>query len=389
MSVSFATEVQVTALEADPYGVYARLRAEDPVAWVPSVNRYFVTRFDDVMQVERNPELFSSVEEPSLMTRAIGATLLRKDGDDHRRIRKAAEGPLRPKVIKELWAPAFRNNADALIDAFIERGDGDLVSEFAAPLAARNLATILGLHNTTAGNIQRWSQAFIDGCGNYTDDPEVWRRCATACEDLDDAVTEVIPAAKRDHAPTVISSMANSGLSDDEIRTNIKIFIGGGVNEPRDATAVAIYGLLRHPAQRDAVLGGEISWRKVFDEAVRWISPIGMYPREVTGTVELGGKTLHRGDKLGVIIASANRDETVFANPDAFDVHRDVASHVAFGGGPHFCLGTWVARISIADIALPTIFRRLPNLSLPRPDDVQMAGWVFRGPTTLPATWER
>jgi cytochrome P450 len=183
--------------------------------------------------------------------------------------------------------------------------------------------------------------------------------------------------------------MANSGLSDDEIRTNIKIFIGGGVNEPRDATAVAIYGLLRHPAQRDAVLGGEISWRKVFDEAVRWISPIGMYPREVTGTVELGGKTLHRGDKLGVIIASANRDETVFANPDAFDVHRDVASHVAFGGGPHFCLGTWVARISIADIALPTIFRRLPNLSLPRPDDVQMAGWVFRGPTTLPTAWER
>ncbi|WP_439031029.1 cytochrome P450 [Gordonia terrae] len=390
MSTSFAADVQVSELAADPYSAYARLRAEEPVAWVPSVNRYLVTRFEDVMFVERHPELFSSVEEPSLMTRAIGATLLRQDGDAHRRIRKAAEGPVRPKTIKTRWMPAFQANTDALIDSFIARGSADLVADFAAPLAAENLATILGLRNATAADIQRWSQAFIDGCGNYADDPEVWARCATACEELDAAVTEMLPTARATDDPTVLSSMAHAegGLTDDEIRTNIKIFVGGGVNEPRDATAVAIYGLLSNSDQRADVVDGRVSWRKVFDESVRWVSPIGMYPRQVTEPVELGGTVLRRGDRIGVVIASANRDDSVFSDPDVFDIHRDSGSHLAFGGGPHFCLGTWVARLSIADIALPTLFARIPRLTLNRPDTVAMAGWVFRGPVQLPATWK-
>lgn len=388
--MSFAAGVRIGELAADPYPVYTRLRAEEPVAWIPELGRYLVTSFEDVMFVERHPELFSSMEEPSMMTRAIGNTLLRQDGDAHRRIRKAAEGPVRPKTIKDRWVAAFQANADELIDSFIANGTADLVNDFAGPLAATNLSTILGLRNATADDMQRWSQAFIDGCGNYAEDPEVWRRCEVACSELDQAVTEALPDARRVNEPTVISSMANAhgSLTDDEIRTNVKIFIGGGINEPRDATAVAIYGLLDHPDQRAAVLTGEVSWRKVFEEAVRWVSPIGMYPRQVTGDVELGGKRLVAGDKLGVSIASANRDEAVFDRPEDFDVHRESANHLAFGGGPHFCLGTWVARISIADIALPTIFRRLTDLTLLETETVQMDGWVFRGPLTLPARWK-
>ncbi|WP_207839670.1 cytochrome P450 [Williamsia soli] len=389
MTTSFAAGVRIAELAADPYPAYARLRTEEPVAWVPELGRYLVTKFEDVMFVERHPELFSSVEEPSMMTRAIGNTLLRQDGDPHRRIRKAAEGPVRPKMIKDRWAAAFQANADQLIDGFITDGKADLVKDFAGPLAATNLATILGLRNATATDMQRWSQAFIDGCGNYAEDPEVWRRCEIARAELDQAVTDALPDARQIAEPTVISSMAHAdgALTDDEIRTNVKIFIGGGINEPRDATAVAMYGLLAHPDQQAQVIAGEIGWRKVFEEAVRWIAPIGMYPRQVTDTVELGGKTLKAGDKVGVSIASANRDEAVFDCPDEFDVHRDGANHLAFGGGPHFCLGTWVARISIADIALPTIFRRLADLTLVEPDTVRMDGWVFRGPLTLPATW--
>ncbi|OZC73636.1 unspecific monooxygenase [Rhodococcus sp. 06-462-5] len=389
MTLSFAAGVRLVDLAADPYPTYARLRVEEPVAWIPELGRFLVTRFDDVMFVERNPHLFSSVEEPSLMTRAIGNTLLRQDGEAHKRIRKAAEGPVRPKTIKDRWSFAFKANADELIDTFVASGSADLVTDFAGPLAARNLATILGLRNATASDMQRWSQAFIDGCGNYADDPEVWTRCETACRELDAAITEMLPSARCNDEPTVISSMADAAadLTDEEICTNIKIFIGGGINEPRDATAVAVYGLLANPDQRRSVTAGEVSWRKVFEEAVRWISPIGMYPRQVTATVQLGGTTLEPGDKLGVSIASANRDESVFADADVFDVHRESANHVAFGGGAHFCLGTWVARISIADIALPTMFSRLPELALADPDAVEMAGWVFRGPLTMPARW--
>ena len=386
---SVASEIRLSELTNDPYPIFQRLRHTDPVAWVPAADRYLVTRYDDVMHVERNQQIFSSVEENSLMTRAIGPALLRQDGDAHRRLRAAAEGPVRPRVVKNQWLPLFQRNADALIHAFIDRGEADLFAGFAGPLAGANLATILGLPDATAADIQAWSQAIIDGCGNYADDPDVWARCARASQAVDEAVLEMIPYLREHPDSSVISSMlhAEDPLTPDEIRTNVKIFIGGGVNEPRDAIAVATFALLTHPDQLADVLAGQTPWRTVFEEAVRWVSPIGMYPRQVTERTELAGTVLKPGDRIGVVISSANRDERVFSRPDEFDTRRGAVPHLAFGGGPHFCLGTWVARASIAEIALPTLFRQLPELTLPDPEGVRMAGWVFRGPVTLPATW--
>lgn len=388
-TVTEASGITLEALSEDPYPTFARLRAGDPVAWVPATGRYLVTRHEDVLAVERDQRVFSSVEVNSMMNRAIGPTMLRQDGDAHRRLRAAAEGPVRPRTVKTQWLPRFQQNADALIDGFVERGRADLLAEFAGPLAAANLGTILGLASATPADIQAWSQAFIDGCGNYAEDPEVWQRCAMAIRTVDDAVDEVLPYLREHPDQSAISSMLHAAdpLTDEEIRTNVRIFLGGGVNEPRDAISVATYALLTHPAQRDEVLAGRTPWKSVFEETVRWISPIGMYPREVTERTELAGHTLEAGDKLGVVISSANRDERVFADPDSFDTARGAGSHLAFGGGPHFCLGTWVARVSIADIALPTLFRRLPELALAAPDEVRMAGWVFRGPLSLETTW--
>lgn len=386
---SVASEIRLSELTDDPYPIFRQLRDTDPVAWVPAADRYLVTRYDDVMHVERNQQIFSSVEQDSLMTRAIGPALLRQDGAAHRRLRAAAEGPVRPRTVKNQWLPQFQRNADGLIDAFVDRGEADLFTDFAGPLAGANLATILGLRDATAADIQAWSQAIIDGCGNYADDAQVWARCAQASQAVDEAVLEMIPYLREHPDSSVISSMlhAEDPLTPDEIRTNVKIFIGGGVNEPRDAIGVATYGVLTHPDQLADVLAGTTAWRTVFEETVRWVSPIGMYPRQVTERTELGDRTLEPGDRIGVVISSANRDERIFTHPEEFGTRRGAVPHVAFGGGPHFCLGTWVARASIAEIALPTLFRRLPELTLRDPDRVRMTGWVFRGPVALPATW--
>ncbi|QJY48106.1 cytochrome P450 [Pseudonocardia broussonetiae] len=382
-------DITLDALDADPYPVFRRLRAEDPVAWVPAAGRFLVTRHEDVLAVERDQRTFSSVEEGSLMNRAIGPTLLRQDGDAHRRLRAAAEGPVRPRAVKERWLPRFRRNADALVDGLVERGRADLVADFAGPLAAANLGALLGLPAATPADVQSWSQAFIDGCGNYADDPEVWQRCADAVRTVDEAVDDAIPFLREHPDDSVVSSMLHAAdpLTDEEIRTNVRIFLGGGVNEPRDAISVAAYGLLTHPDQRVDVLSGRTPWKAVFEEAVRWVAPIGMYPRQVVRDTELAGRRLSAGDRIGVVVSSANRDERVFDDPDAFDVRRPAGPHLAFGGGPHFCLGTWVARASIAGIALPALFGRLPGLELTDPDAVRMAGWVFRGPLALDTTW--
>ncbi len=388
MTASVVPEITLAGLAEDPYPIYRQLRDSAPVAWVPAANRFLVTRYDDVMAVERDQRVFSSVERDSLMTRAIGPlALLRMDGEAHQRLRKAAETPVKPRAVKTEWLPKFRRNTEELIAGFADRGEADLLTDFAAPLAATNLGTLLGLPHATAADILEWSQAVIEACGNYADDPAVWARNDRAMAAVDAAITEILPHLRDHPDSSVISAMLHAGLDPDEICATVKFFIGGGVNEPRDVLSVAAYALLAHPDQLEDVRTGRTPWKAVFEEAVRWVSPIGMYPRQVTEDVELGGVTLHAGDRLGVVIASANRDERHFDRPDAFDTRREVRPHLAFGGGPHFCLGTWVARTSIGEVGLPTLFERFPDLSLADPDAVRMTGWVFRGPVSVPVTW--
>jgi len=385
----FADTIDLGELYADPYPAFRRLREESPVAWVPAANRYLVTRYDDIVSLERRPEIFRANEDNSLMTRVMGHTLLRKDGAEHRRERTAAEPPLRPRAVTANWLPRFQRNADDLVDGFRERGRADLFTEFAGPLAARNLAMVLGLHEARDADMQRWSQSLMDGGGNYADDSEVWRRSDAAAAEIDDAVGAAVAHLRGHPDDTVISSMVHAAdpLTLDEIRANVKVFIGGGLNEPRDSISVATWAVLTHPEVRAAVAADPAKWRAVFEEAIRWIAPIGMYPRQVAERVELGGVVLEPGARLGICLGSGNRDETVFDRPDEFDITRTGKPHIAFGGGPHFCMGTWVARAQVAQVALPTLFGRLPGLRLSDTDPVRLGGWVFRGLLTLPVEW--
>jgi cytochrome P450 len=385
----FADSISLTDLYADPYPIYRTLREIAPVAWVPVAGRYLVTRHQDITALEKQPEIFSAAEDGSLMTRVMGHTLLRKDGDAHRRERAAAEPPLRPRIVEAHWRPKFEANANELIDSFVDRGEADLFDEFCGPLAARNLAMVLGLDGVSDIDMQRWSQAMMDGGGNYADDPEVWERARRAGDEIDAAVADTVARVSRTPDESVISAMihAPDPLDIEQIRANVKVFIGGGLNEPRDSMSVAIWAVLTNPATRDAVVSDPSLWRSVFEEAIRWVAPIGMYPRQVAQRVELGGVTLEPGSKLGICVGSANRDESVFERPDEFDIFRPSRPHVAFGGGPHFCLGTWVARAQVAQVALPTLFHRIAVLAGSPHGEVRLGGWVFRGLLTLPVVW--
>lgn len=382
--------VQLSDLWADPYPVYAYLRENQPVCWVPSAGRYLITRQQDVLDVERNTAVFSNCETPTLAERVMGETILRKDGDEHRRQRSALEAPLKPRAVREQWLPLFRRNAETLIASFAEVGGADLFTEFAAPLAGMNLAAFLGLRGVTADQLVEWSQALIDGAGNYPDDPAVWERCDSATAAIDEAITDTMAFLRQTPDHSVISSMmhADDPLTEAQIRGNVKVIIGGGLNEPRDALLVGTYGLLTNPSQRADVMTDSTLWKKVFEEAVRWVAPIGMYPRQVVSEVEVAGVRLRPGDRVGLVVASANRDHTVYDRPDEFDIHRQVAHHVAFGGGPHFCAGAWVSRAAVGQAGYPLLFERLRNLRLDENQPVRWGGWVFRGPLALPAVWD-
>ncbi|NKX50667.1 cytochrome P450, partial [Arthrobacter deserti] len=162
----------------------------------------------------------------------------------------------------------------------------------------------------------------------------------------------------------------------------------GGMNEPQHMVTNIVWALSRHPGQRARVLEGPSLWPAVFDETVRWHSPIGMYPRETTRAVVLDGVELPAGAPLGVVVGSANRDEKHFDSPAEFDVFRPKRAHLAFGSGVHLCAGHWAAKTSIGQLAVPLLYERFPGLRTDGRRAESWDGWVFRGLTSLPVTWD-
>lgn len=386
-------EIDLAELWADPYPSYRRIRDVEPVCWVPAANRYLVTRYEDVSAMERDQGAFTAAEDGSLMYPVMGVPMLRQDGEAHRRRRAAAEPPYRARFVREHWSGLFQKITDELLDDLLARspsGRAELVSAFCEPFAGRCLAALLGFDEEVAVRLGPWSQAMMDGVANYGGDPAVDARATAASAAIDEALEAVVPRLTRSPDASAVSSMLHheNGLSLEEIRSDVKMMIGGGLNEPRDALSVAVAALCENPDQLAMVKADPSLWRQVTEETFRWVAPIGMFPRQTAKAVTLGGTDLPAGAPLGVVVASANRDERVFADPDRFDITRESNNrHVAFSVGPHHCLGAWVARQQLAEGALPTLFGRLEGLRLDEHDEAKAGGWVFRGMVRLPVAW--
>jgi cytochrome P450 len=371
-------------LSRDPYPVYRRLRDEGACVWLDAANRYVVPRWDDVFGLDEVPGI-TAREEPSLMTRAMGRTMLRTDGEEHARLRAPAHAPLRFRGFAERWGDMLAHEARGLLAPLRDRGHMDVLGDFAGPFAARTLKLLLGLDAARDEDLEFASQAFIDGVGNYGDDPGTWERCERANRLVDEAIT-----ADWDRAEdgTVLREFIAAGtLSEDEVRANIKLFISGGLNEPRDVIATTLHALLADPEQEALARENPENLAKATEESLRWTSPIGMFPRVVHEDTALGGVHLAAGTRIGVLIASANRDERHWEDPDRFDLRRATVRHLAFSRGPHVCPGAFVARQQVARAALPALLA-LPGIRLATAD-VRYQGWVFRGPARLDVAWDR
>lgn len=385
--------ITIPELYDDPFPIFERLRAEGGVHWVPAIGRYLVTSYAAVHDTELDQETFSANEEGSLMIRAMGHSMLRKDDPEHYVERRAWQPVLRPGIVKRTWTPIFERNTERFLNAFIDKGPGaDLVWDFASPLVAENLRAVIGLHNATPEDLQRWSTTMIAATGNYSDDPVVWANGEASYNEVDEALDEMIEWHRKNPDDSLLSALLR--LPDyqmplESIRANVKMSIGGGLNEPRDAIGVAAWGLLQNPEQLALIRGGKATWDNAFDEAIRWVAPIGMYSRQTKRDVVLQGVHLPAGSKLGISLLAANRDENEWSNPGRFDITRaGEGTHLAFGKGVHVCLGAWVARAEVAATALPMLFDRIPDLRLDPDNPAQASGWVFRGMSKMPVQWD-
>ncbi|MEZ5870805.1 MAG: cytochrome P450 [Nitratireductor sp.] len=375
-------DIDPKAFWTDPYPALARMRRDTPVCFVPQLNAVLMTRRDDIYTCEKNIEIFSSRQPQGLMTRLMGENMMRKDGEDHMRERRQVFPAISPRTVRDHWRSLFEADTDTVIAGLDTSSPFDLVRDFAMPVSGNALRHITGLVQITADQMDWASQAMIDGVGNYAGDRDIEARCHEATGFLDQAIDEVLSGQVKAAQTSMIAVLDAAGQPVENIRANVKLAISGGQNEPRDAIAGCVYALLAHPAELEKLHSGKATWLQVFEEYSRWISPIGMSPREIRQDFEWGGFRLAKGQRIFLMFGSANRDETHFENPENFDISRDTSKAISFGAGPHFCAGAAASRTLISEVALPRLFAAFPEMQLA--GDVPFGGWAFRGPLKVP-----
>lgn len=385
MSNAPAFDIDLAAFWADPYPTLKRMRAEAPIAYVPQLGATLLTRRDAIFVNEKKIDIFSSDQPGGLMTVLMGQNMMRKDGDAHKAERNAIFPTVSPKTVRDTWKAQFEADTAAILDDIRPRGQADMLKDIATRISGEALKRITGLTQLTWSEMDRVSQGMIDGIANYAGDPAIEARCHDCTAAIDRAIDQRMPELRQNPDHSLLSVQMQAGLPEASIRANVKLAISGGQNEPRDVIAGLTWALLTHPDQLAMVRDGRATWLAAFEEYARWIAPVAMSPRRVAQRYTLDGVTFEPEDRVFLMFSSGNRDESIFARPDAFDLTQDSGPAVTFGAGPHFCAGAWASRCLIAEVAMPMIFDRLPGLRLA--GETPFGGWAFRGPLKMPVAW--
>lgn len=391
--MTLGEQITLEELERDPYPIYARLRDEEAVSWVPAVQLWLVTRYEDVRTVDLAPELFTAATDPSTLNRTMGVNMLGSEGADQQRIRRVVEPPFRPRDVEERTQGMIPALANELIDGFESRGECDLFREFADPMSVRSLRFMLGLDEVPWEDLLRWNEGLMPGLANFEADPVKQAPADEASAALGEVIERVLDRVQEEPDGSVLASMLHhdrdgDAMSRDEIVANTRLMLSGGLQEPRDLIALVVYALGSDPPQLEEVRANRALIKAAVEETLRWAGPVGTSTRQTTEATELAGVKLEEGALVGAVLSSANRDPRRFTDPDRFDVHRKEGAHLAFAVGTHFCLGAWFGR-HLARVSLDILLDRLPGLRLDPDRPPTLSGWEFRAPDSTWVRWGR
>ena len=408
MATSQKYDLYSDAFRASTYETYAEMREHDPVFCQPGLDGttpiWFVTRYEDVVAVLLDDERFvldaSLAKTPEELEEwraanvipnsdRINRNLLGVDGEDHRRLRRLVTKAFTPRIVEGM-RPRIQEIAAELLDRVRANGEMDLVDEYAFPLPITVIAELLGIPAEDRDRFRAWSNSFVSPAlseeeqKRFASDVEAFlaylhglfesRRAAPT----DDLVSGLVQAEEEgDH------------LSEDELFSMVVLLIVAGHETTVSLIANAVLALLTHPNERSRLQSDPSLIPAAIEELLRFDSPVERaLTRWAATDVEVGGHVIRRGELVIAVLGSANRDPERFGDPDELDLGREDLKHVAFGRGSHYCLGAPLARLE-AQIALETLFRRLPGLRLDATQDE--LHWrpipLFRSLSALPVAW--
>lgn len=387
------------AVRADPWALYQRLHRRAPVgptrygAWViashngvETVLRHSATTVDESQAA--GP--MGGGDRSSAFTRLMDRTLLFTDPPDHTRLRRLVSRSFTPRTIGSLRQPIER-----LVEESLARlrpaGSGDLIQEFALPLPVAVICELLGIPEAERPRFLTWARHLAPRLDiSMFRDEEVERLGDHAATELVTFLDELIRQPDRRHPDGLLTTLVaaedeDERLDRDEIIALCGLLLLAGFETTTNLIGNGVHALLAQPDQLTALRDGTVDAATAVEELLRHDGPVQFTQRVLLDELVLDGHVIPPRSFVALLIGAANRDPLVFDHPDALDLSRVPNPHLSFSSGIHYCLGAALARLE-AQIAIPTVLRRLPDLQLAAAP-TQRDTFVLRGFTSLPVTW--
>ena len=394
LATDAVVDARLADIEADPYPLYAWMRREQPIAWVPETERLWITTWDLCAEAGAADDVFGPTRDVHELVYGL-PNVMAMSGEEHRRARAPLDARFRPRAVNEYVETLVRPTAVRYVEEVRARGSAELTGEVLEKISSRAVGDVLGLTDVPDETLLRWFHglaAYLDDLGRG--DPAIGAHAAVVKAELREYLAARIDDLRARRDGSTLDHMVHHGLPDGQVRPAEEIagtvgtMIVGGFQEPAHGAANAILGLLGRPGQgADVAADPRGLSAATVHEGLRWIPPFNMTEKLTAADVVIGGKLIPAGTEIALVIGSANRDETHFDDPDTYDLHRPRTNNVAFGFGAHFCVGHYVAR-QVAQITVEELFMRLPGLRLDPDREPVVHGWMVRAAKTLPVVWD-
>jgi cytochrome P450 len=384
---------------ADPYPMYQRLQADDPVHHSP-LGFWVLTRYADVMASLRDPRL---VKEPiaafvaarfgmAVPPPGLGLSMLDRDPPDHTRLRGLVSKAFTPKALERL-RPDIQRIVDGLLDQVDGRGEMDLIDEFAYPLPVNVICDMLGVPVKDHERFKQWGLDIARGLDAIMlpPDSEVGQRSIAGRRALAQYFRELIAqrrAAPRDDMLSALIAAEEAGdkLNEEELLATCILLLVAGHETTVNLIGNGTLALLRHPAELRRLRDDPGIIGTAVEELLRFDGPVQRTARIPSEDIVVGGRTIPKGEMVMPFLGAADRDPAQFPDPQRLDLTRADNRHIAFGLGIHFCLGAPLARME-GQIAINTLLKRLPKLALATDKPEFRQSLTLRGLQSLPVSF--
>ena len=382
--------------QADPYPVYDRLRASTPLYYWEAGNIWFVTNYEACVALLKHGNLGHEVqrdtanEEPGRKEPPARHAplfemhrhwMLLRDPPAHTRLRALVHEAFTPRMIDRLQS-RIQTATEQLIDAAQDKGEMDVIEDFAAPLPVMVIADMVGIPECDRGSLRRWSRDLADTV-ELTDAPEVYDRGAAATVEFSAYLRDLARERRRQPRQDLMTALVQAEdhgdtLTEQELISTCILLLVAGHETSTNFIGNGVLALLRHPEQVESLKARPELGRSAIEELLRYDSPVQATFRTVLHELEFDGRRLPAGASVAFMLGSANRDPAVFNDPQRLDISRDPNPHLSFSYGIHYCLGAPLARLE-GQIAIQTLLRRAPGITLVDDSPAYRRTWAARG----------